>query len=120
MDATTAELIDTLKMEILLLERGGYQPSVHQPHTDPKIFRDSLTCLNVGLEEKKEPCSSCVLARFIPDELKSRPGDLCHLIPLNERGDTIASLRVAGDDQRMKDIVLAWLRRTVAQLEAET
>lgn len=119
MDASTRELIETLKMEILLLERGGYQPSVHQPHTDPKVFRDSLTCLNVGLDEKKEPCSSCILARFIPDELKSRPGDLCHLIPLNERGDTIESLTATGDTERMKEVVLAWLRRTVAQLEAE-
>jgi hypothetical protein len=44
------EMIEKLKLEIAMVERGGYNPSVHDPRTDPRIFRDSITCLNVGLD----------------------------------------------------------------------
>jgi len=47
------EMIEQLKFEIRMVEMGGYDPSVREPHKNPEIFRDSITCLNVGLEEKE-------------------------------------------------------------------
>ena len=54
------EMIEQLKFEIEMIEKGGYDASVREPRKNPEIFRDSITCLNVGLEEKEHPCSSCL------------------------------------------------------------
>ena len=87
-------MLDALKMEILVIERGGYNPSVHSPHEDPRIFRDSISCLNIGVsdDKKEHPCSSCFLIDFVPEKYKGSNDDPCHKIPLNRKGDTIESL----------------------------
>jgi hypothetical protein len=115
-------MLDALKMEIMVIEKGGYYPSVHQPHDDPRIFRDSISCLNVGLgdDKKEHPCSACFLIDFVPEKFKGSNEDPCHKIPLNTRGDTIESLLESG--RRSEDVqqeVLQWLKDTVKKLEAE-
>jgi len=111
------EMIEQLKFEIEMIEKGVYNPSVREPRQDPGIFRDSITCLNVGLEEKEQPCSSCFLSEFAPPEARNSTGDICHQIPLNEKGDTVESLKAEGDPQKLQATVLVWLKRTVAKLE---
>lgn len=113
------EMIQQLKFEIEMIEKGRYFPSVNEPHKDPEIFRDTITCLNVDLPEKVHPCSDCFLSEFVPLELRDSGGDLCHKIPLNEKGDTIESLKGADDPYRLQETVLGWLKSTVARLEQE-
>jgi len=113
------QMIEQLRFEIQMVEKGGYYPSVRDPRHEPEIFRESVTCLNVGLEEKEHACASCFLSEFAPRELRSSGEDLCHKIPLNEKGDTVDSLQAEGDTQKLQDTVLAWLRSTVAKLERE-
>jgi hypothetical protein len=115
------EMIEALKLEIQVIEKGGYDPSVHSPHEEPRIFRDSVTCLNLGLSdnEKKEPCSSCFLIEFVPPQFRNSNDDPCHKIPLNEKGDTVESLVKEGDRDKLEKTLLAWLRKTIACLEAE-
>ncbi|MBI3405416.1 MAG: hypothetical protein HY046_08160, partial [Acidobacteria bacterium] len=102
-------LIESLKFEIEMLERGGYFPSVRDPRNLPRIFRDSVTCPNVGLEIKVEPCEHCNLAAFVPQN-KLTEEKACHHIPLNERGDTVESLEKEGDPEKLHAAVLAWLK----------
>ena len=113
------EMIEQLKFEIEMIEKGGYYPSMREPRNTPDVFRDSVTCLNVGLEEKKHPCSSCFLSDFAPPELRNSNDDICHKIPLNEKGDTVESLKAEGDPYKLQTLVLAWLKNTVANLEHE-
>jgi hypothetical protein len=113
------EMIEQLKFEIEMIEKGGYSPSVREPRHDPEIFRESIICLNVGLQEKEHPCSSCFLSEFAPLEVRNSGGEICHKIPLNEKGDTIESLKTAVDPSKLQAIVLGWLRKTVAKLEQE-
>jgi len=113
------EMIEQLKFEIVMIEKGGYDPPVRAPRQNPEIFRDSITCLNVGLEEKEHPCSSCFLSEFAPPEVRNSTGDICHKIPLNEKGDTVESLKAEDDPQKLQATVLSWLKRTVAKLEDE-
>jgi len=113
------EMIRQLKFEIEMIEKGGYHPSVREPRYSPEIFRDSITCLNVGLEEKQHPCSSCFLSEFAPAEVRYSNDDICHKIPLNEKGDTVESLKAEGDPYKLQTSVLGWLKKTVAQLERE-
>lgn len=116
----TKEMIDKLKFEIEMIEKGRYFPSVREPRRNPEIFRDTITCLNVGLEEKKYPCSSCFLSEFVPPEFRDSAGIICHKIPLNEKGDTIESLKADEDPYKLQGAVLAWLKNTVRTLEQKT
>ncbi len=54
---------------------------------------------------------------FVPAE-KRGESIPCHHIPLNERGDTVASLGGPGDAPETQEAVLDWLRRAIQQLEA--
>ena len=113
------EMIEQLKFEIHMIEKGGYDVSGRDPSQNAEIFRDSITCLNVGLEEKEHPCSSCFLSEFAPPEVRNSTGDICHKIPLNEKGDTVESLKAEDDPQKLQATVLIWLKRTVKKLEEE-
>ena len=113
------QMIEQLKFEIQMIERGGYYPSVRDPRHEPEIFRESVTCLNVGLEEKEHACANCFLSEFAPRELRNSKEDLCHKIPLNEKGDTVDSLEAEGNRDKVRDAVLGWLKNTVARLEQE-
>ncbi len=113
------EMIRQLKLEIEVIEKGGYYPSVREPRKEPRYFRDSVSCLNLGVEEKQEPCTDCFLIDFVPQEYRNANGDLCHKIPLNERGDTVESLAREGNPDKLREAVLNWLRNTVGRLEKE-
>jgi hypothetical protein len=117
MSLNKEEIIEQLKFEIEMIEKGRYYPPVRVPRLQPEIFRDTITCLNVGLTEKKYPCSSCFLSEFVPPQLRNDPGEGCHKIPLNESGDTIESLKAADDPFRLQETVLGWLKKTVPTLE---
>ncbi len=45
------EMIEQLKLEIEVIEKGGYYPSVRESRKQLRPFRDSVTCLNLALEE---------------------------------------------------------------------
>jgi hypothetical protein len=117
MSLNKAEMIEQLKFEIEMIEKGRYYPSVRSPREHPQIFRDTITCLNVGLAEKQYPCSSCFLNEFVPPQSRNDQGEICHKIPLNEKGDTIESLKAADDPSRLQETVLGWLKNTVIELE---
>jgi hypothetical protein len=110
------EMIEQLKLEIAIVEKGGYYPSVREPRQEPRIFRDSITCLNVGFAEKRVPCSNCFLMQFVPADFQNLE-EPCHHIPLNRAGESVATLQV--DPYRLRAALLEWLYTTVARLEME-
>lgn len=116
MTAETRELINRLKLEIQVIENGGYSPSVRDPRHLPRLFRDSVSCPNLGLEVKQEPCSHCFLMDFVPQHLRNND-DACRHIPLTKTRDTIESLEAEGDPEGAREALLVWLKRLVAQLE---
>jgi hypothetical protein len=117
-NANNNALIERLKMEILIIERGGYQPSVREPRVEPRFFRDSVSCLNFALKEKQDPCSECFLMEFVPPERRNEE-EPCHYIPLNAEGDTLASLTERGERERAQQLLLDWLYNTITRLRAE-
>ena len=112
------EMIEKLKLELEILEKGGYAPSVHEPHWMPRIFRDSVSCPNVGLDLKIEPCSHCFLIEFVPPEHRNKE-DACHYIPLNRRGDTVLSLNRAGKGDELRAALRTWLQKSIFRLAEE-
>jgi len=118
MPTNPQQLLEALKFELYFLERGGYERSVREPRQELSVFRDSPSCLNYGLEARKYPCSDCFLINFVPPEKReeSRP---CHHILLNDRGDTLETLQGWGHDFEVQEALRAWLKKTIADLEAD-
>jgi hypothetical protein len=112
------DIIAQLKLERSILRDGGYGRSVQTPTKVEQLFRDSITCLNAGETVRCHPCSDCLLWEFVPNEHLGE-GIPCHHIPLNERGETIATLEEKGDRDYAEQALLAWLDRTILQLEDE-
>jgi hypothetical protein len=114
--AEIKEVIDQLKVQRSILKDGGYGSSVRTPWKSLQLFRDSLTCLNFDEVVKKHPCSECLLWDWVPEE--HRDDDIpCHSIPLNDQGDSIASLEDVAARDRAEQILLQWLDTTIAYLE---
>lgn len=112
------EMLEKLKKELEILDTGGYEPSLYKPYRMPRVFRDSVSCPNVGLEIKIEPCAHCFLMEFVPLEHRAKE-NACHYIPLNERGDTVASLDRPGNETAVQEALRAWLQETIARLAGE-
>jgi len=112
------DIIDQLKLQRDILRNGGYGRSVRTPWKPTKLFRDSVTCLNFDEVVKRHPCSECLLWEWVPEN--HRDEDIpCHFIPLNEHGESIASLEDVKDREEAEKALLGWLDSAIAQLEAK-
>ena len=130
-------LLNALKSELEFCEGGGYKPLVgrfparasendplsaffdedeQEMHKERSVFQDSPSCLNHGLPVRKHPCSECWLIDFVPAERRGESVP-CHYIPLNEYGDTVASLGGPGDAPDVQEAVIGWLRKKIEELE---
>jgi len=112
------DMIEQLKLERSILRDGGYGRSVRTPGKAEQLFRDSVTCINVGQVVRRHPCSDCLLWEFVPNE-HLKEDTPCHHIPLNADRETIAALEERGDREATEKALLEWLDRTILQLEKE-
>jgi hypothetical protein len=110
------EILDELKLQRSILQDGGYGRSVRTPWKPTALFRDSVTCLNFGEAVRKHPCSECLLWEWVPETHQNEEIP-CHHIPLNEKGDSIATLQEEADRDRAEQALLAWLDATIERLE---
>jgi len=116
MAADLKDILEQLKLERSILKDGGYGRSVRTPWRPTTLFRDSVTCLNFGEEVRKHPCSECLLWEWVPEAARNE--DIpCHHIPLNEKGDSIASLEETADRDYAEQALLEWLDTTILKLE---
>jgi hypothetical protein len=116
MEPDLKEIIEQLKLQRDIVKDGGYGRSVRTPWKEERIFRDSITCLNVSEQVKKHPCNECLLWEWVPEEHKDE--DIpCQFIPLNERGQSIAELEEAGKREEAEQALLVWLDSTIQRLE---
>jgi hypothetical protein len=112
------DMIQQLKLERSILQDGGYGTSVRTPLKSEQLFRDSVTCLNVGQTVRRHVCSDCLLWEFVPKE--GLEEDIpCHHIPLNGDQETIAALEEKGNREAAEKALLQWLNRTISQLEGD-
>jgi len=114
------ELIRLLEAELDLVEGGGYQPPAGKPGEEKPMFYHGLACINHWFvpDHESECHDDCVLLDWVPD--KDKKADLpCHMIQLNDAGDTVKALQEKGDRERMEEEVKKWLRSTIANLKKE-
>jgi hypothetical protein len=114
----------TLKQELAFVDHAGYKKTVgtRQPlfcmesgvsWRNPMFIEDSPSCS----KEKYRACNlqgDCVLLSFVPRERRQETLP-CHHIPLNGKGETIATLK---HDRDAVELALRnWLRKTIERLE---
>jgi hypothetical protein len=127
MKPTIDKTLATLKRELAFLDEGGYHTSIgeRQPlfvmetgpcWRQPAFFEDSPICP----KKRYSPCEpegDCVLLNLVPLEHQHEPVP-CRHIPLNEAGDTIASLyKTAGSNQEIEATLRSWLVKTITGIE---
>jgi hypothetical protein len=119
-DATMAkddrDILELLKEELAFIEQGGYGRSVRTPWLPKSIFQDSLTCINYADPNHSIPCNECPLTELISVEHRSA-NIPCHLIPLNEAGETIEDLEAQDNQQKLEATLKQWMRNKIKEIE---
>ncbi len=116
MAADQRDRLEVLRFELYLLEQGAYRSATTGRGKPLSYFHDSPTCLNFAETGNRRPCCQCLLAEFIPGEFQNETA-ACQTIPLDEHGNTIASLERGYNRAAVEHAVSGWLRKTVAGLE---
>src|SRR5436305_6627639 len=112
------DILELLRAELDLVEKGGYGRSVRTPWKQTSTFQDSLTCLNYGYPYRAHPCEECFLDDLVPPERRSEVVP-CHHIPLNADGETIETLELKENQKLTEETVKRCLRERIAEIEAE-
>jgi len=112
------DILDLLKDELKFIEQGGYGRSVRTPWQPRASFQDSLTCINYGYPYRAHPCNECHLIDFVPSADRSAPIP-CHLIPLNEAGETVEDLEAKDNQPRTEEALKHWLQAKISEVEQQ-
>ncbi len=112
------DILEVLKFELDVIEKGGYGRYVRTPWKPTSTFEDSLTCINFGDPARTHPCSECLLMDLVPPERRSESVP-CHHIPLDEKGRTVDKIEQRDNQQELEEAVKNWLRGTIKRLEEE-
>jgi len=109
---TTKDRLRILRNELQFLDGGGYRSPILW--RSPRIFEDSPTC-------PKDPWSACphadcVLLEFVPNESRQQTVP-CRHIPLNESGETLATLYNTATNEEIQLTLREWLLKRIAELE---
>jgi hypothetical protein len=111
------DVLELFREELDFIEKGGYGRSVRTPWKPTSTFQDSLTCINFGQKLGTHPCDECRLIDYVPTE-KRGEAIPCHHIPLTESGETVETLELKENQQKMENTVKQWLASRITQLEA--
>jgi hypothetical protein len=112
------DIIELLKEELAFVEQGGYGRSVRTPWLPKSAFEDSLTCINFGYLYHAHSCNECHLIDYVADEQHSDKVP-CHLIALNEAGETIQDLEAQDNQSKLEATLKVWIRAKIKQIEDE-
>jgi hypothetical protein len=110
------DLLAVLTAELEFLKKGGYRHPARATWRPQFVFQDSPTCINADPTHPPKPCSECPLMRFIPEDAAGKQFP-CRYIPLNDRGETVASLYRYATQEELEAVVEQWLRATIQCLQ---
>lgn len=110
-----SELLKALKEQLVFFEHRGYGYTHRSTWRPTLIIRDSPLCLNATYAQAR-PCRECILFPMVPPEKRNLLLP-CHHIPLNQAGETIATLYTDGTQEKLDQTFHQWLRATIQELE---
>jgi len=112
------DVLELFRDELDFIEKGGYGRSVRTPWKPTSPFQDSLTCLNFGYPYRPHPCEECHLIEFVPADKRAETIP-CHHIPLGKSGETVDTLELEENQQKMESEMKKWLRVKIKEMEDE-
>ena len=112
------DILELLKDELAFIEQGGYGRSVRTPWLPKSAFEDSLTCINFSYQYRAHSCDECHLIDFVSSDHRSEKVP-CHLIALNEAGETIEDLEAQDNQSKLEANLKQWMRTKIKQIEDE-
>ena len=110
------DILELLREELDFIEKGGYGRSVRTPWLPKSAFQDSLTCINYADPDHTHPCNECSLMDFVDTDHRSETVP-CHLIPLNESGETIEDLEAQDNQAKLEATLKHWMRTKIKEIE---
>lgn len=108
------EVLKLLRQELAFLDSGGYDRSL--PTKALSIFLDSPSCPNHPDLERRIPCAQCWLSLFVPEQFLQELL-ACHFIPLNQDGESIASVDRQYSPAEVRAKLKTWLQAEIRHLE---
>ena len=112
------DILELFEEELDFIQKGGYGRSVRTPWLPKSIFQDSLSCLNYGYPYRAHPCNECHLIDLVPTECQTANVP-CHLIPLNEAGETIEDLDGIGNQSKLEETLKSWLQTKISAIKEQ-
>ena len=112
------DILEVLKFELSFLEDGGYGRSPHAPWHAPAIFEDSPLCPNFCDPARPQPCESCLMEEFVPENRRAESIP-CRFIQLTKEGQTVDDFYRTGSQIEMEEALAKWLHAQIARIEAE-
>jgi hypothetical protein len=112
------DILELLRDELDMVNKGGYGRSVRTPWQPKSPFQDSLTCINYGYPYRAHPCNECHLLNFVDPEHRAEEVP-CHHIPLDESGETIEDLELEDNQAKLESGMKQWLRAKISEIEEE-
>jgi hypothetical protein len=112
------DILEVLQFELNFLEDGGYGRSPHAPWRAPAIFEDSPICPNFSDPSRPQPCQSCLLDQFVPQDQRNESSP-CRFIALTKEGQTVEDLYRTGSQVEMEEALGRWLREQIQRIKQE-
>jgi hypothetical protein len=111
------DILEILYDQLDFIENGGYGRSVRTPWQPKSAFREPLTCINYADPNHTHQCV-CHLIDFVSPE-HQREEVPCHVIPLNETGESLEALELEDNQAKLERAVKDWLRARIRKIEEE-
>ncbi|HKN23505.1 MAG TPA: hypothetical protein VJX72_01560 [Candidatus Acidoferrum sp.] len=111
-------VLQVLQAEFAFLEMGGYRRVSRYPWRPNFVFEDSPTCINSAHRGPQQPCASCSLIEFVPENRRAAQFP-CRHIPLTPRGETVNSFYEWGTEEELETALREWLLETIKELESD-
>lgn len=110
-----SDLLSALQEQSVFFHRGGYGYTHRSSWRPTLLIRDSPLCLK-ATAPGAHPCAECMVFLMVPPEKRSLLLP-CHNIPLNQAGDTIATLYAHGTQEELDRAFHDWLFATIQRLQ---
>lgn len=118
MATDTRDILDVLQTELEFVKEGGYRYTARVPWRPQFIFQDSPTCLNFDSTALRQPCTECVLMRFVPEDRRDQKIPCRHIV-LNDQQETIDYFYRFGTEEELEQALIGWLKATIQAIQAE-
>src|SRR4029077_20853434 len=96
------DLLDVLKFELKVLERGGYGSSPREPWRQHLAFEDSPSCMNYDPRENPAPGVEVGMMQRVPHDQRGTKSP-CRQIHLTKEGETLENLYRCGAQEESED-----------------